>query len=238
MKQTDNYSIFKKKQGNRTINQRHVRKLKESLQKHGFLESCPIIIDKNMFIIDGQHRLEAAKQLGIPVFYITESESSSDLIIDLNITQKKWNAIDYVRYYANKNDHYKRFLELLHDIPLDVVSVLDMATGKDLGGSFISEVVKSGQLELTAEQIQRAHITYDNILSLRDALRRKITGRTIRAIIQLQTDPKFSWSTLLKKANKYYVKSYFCSTKQEWIDMLIKLYNCNTIQSQRLKEQV
>lgn len=236
MKQTTNYSIFKYKPGNRAVNQKHVKKLKESFQKHDFLPSCPIIVDKNMYVIDGQHRLEAAKQLGIAVYYTVETEPDADLLIDLNITQRKWYAIDYVRYFADKNSHYKRFLQLLTEVPLDVVSVLNMATGKDLGGAFINEVVKTGQLEVTAEQIQRAHITYDNLLALRDALRCKITGRTIKAIIYLQNNPKFSWGTMLQKANKYYAKSYPCSTKQEWVDMLIKLYNCNTQQCHRIKE--
>lgn len=235
MKQTTNYSLFKVKQGNRLINQKHVDKLKESFQKHDFLPSCPIIVDEEFNVIDGQHRLEAAKQLGIAVYYVVEKEPDNDLLIDLNITQKKWTATDYVNYYAEKgNEHYIRFRQLLKEIPLDVNTVLDMAKLQDIGGQYLQTVLKTGRMTIEKTEIIRAHQMYERILTLRDALRIKLTGRMIRAIVQLQRNPKFSWTTMINKAKQFYVKSYPCATKQEWTDMLTMLYNYSSTKATRL----
>ena len=50
---------------NRAINQRQVERLMDSIKKHGFIESIPILVDPNGYVIDGQHRLEACKRLSI-----------------------------------------------------------------------------------------------------------------------------------------------------------------------------
>lgn len=237
MKQTTNYSIFKHKDGNRIINEKHVQKIKDSIIKHDYLPSCPIIVDEDYNVIDGQHRLEAAKQLGIAVWYIVEHEPDEDLLIDLNITQRKWTAGDYINYFADKqkNENYIRFRQLMREVPMDINSLLDMAKGVITGGQYINDYIKKGKLEITAAEIQRAHHTYEYMLQLRDALRCKLTGRMVRAIVQIQRHPKFSWTTMIYKAKKYYVKSYPCTTKQEWHDMIVMLYNYNGTASNKIK---
>lgn len=235
MKQTTNYSLFKVKQGNRVVNQKHVNKLKESFQKHDYLPSCPIIVDEDFNVIDGQHRLEAAKQLGIAIFYVVEKEPDNDLLIDLNVTQRKWSSTDYINYFAEKgNEHYIRFRRLLNEIPMDVNTILDMAKLQDVGGHYLQSVVKTGELTIDKVEIARAHFMYENILTLRDALRIKLTGRMVRALVQMQRNPKFSWDTMIKKAKQFYVKSYPCATKQEWTDMLTMLYNYSSTKATRL----
>jgi ParB-like chromosome segregation protein Spo0J len=66
--QTNDYEMFKTLDGNRTVNKLHVSRLKESF-KTAYLLS-PILINQQNQIIDGQHRFEAAKILGLPVNYI------------------------------------------------------------------------------------------------------------------------------------------------------------------------
>ena len=236
MKQTTDYSIFKIKKGNRTVNTAHVQKIKDSLNKHTYLPSCPIICDKDMNVIDGQHRLQAAKELGIAVYYIIEEKPDADLLIDLNITQRKWSTTDYITYYANEknNVNYQRLAMAVKEIPFDVTTVLSMAFNKEIGGNFLNTKVKTGLLEITEKDIKTAHILYDNIMSLRDALRCTMTGRMVRAVVSLQQHPKFSWSTMLHKAKQWSAKAYHCSTKQEWEDMLIMLYNMSSTKATRL----
>jgi len=236
MKQTTNYNMFKIKKGNRIVNMTHVQKIKDSLIKHTFLPSCPIICDKNMNVIDGQHRLQAARELGIAVYYVIEEEPDQDLLIDLNITQRKWSTTDYITYYANEksNENYKRLLQMIKEIPFDATTLLCLAFNLDVGGNFLNNKLKTGQLELTEKDVRQAHIVYDNILSLRDALRCTLTGRMARAVVSLQRHPKFSWSTMLHKAKQWSAKAYQCSTKQEWENMLIMLYNMSTTKAARI----
>lgn len=96
--ETSEYSVFHKIEYNRKIDQKNVRKIAESIKNHGFF-GC-IFVDSNMNIIDGQHRLEACKMLGVPVkFCVVESNNSPDLVRDLQVS-KKWNDMDMLESLA------------------------------------------------------------------------------------------------------------------------------------------
>jgi hypothetical protein len=74
---TSDHGIFKKCPTNRPIDPTNLRHIKASLMINNMLEFRPIMVNKNMEVIDGQHRLEAAKELGLEVFYqINESTHS------------------------------------------------------------------------------------------------------------------------------------------------------------------
>lgn len=112
---TNDYEKFKFADFNRTINKANLKKLiklgKESPRFHLF----PIVVDKNNIIIDGQHRFEACKALGLPIFYIIEKkeDASVDLIYSLNVAGKKHTTEDKIRMLAkNGNRPAKTILEL------------------------------------------------------------------------------------------------------------------------------
>ena len=226
MESTKKYHLFSQYEGNRVVNQNHVNKIKESLQEHGYLEAYPIIVNENLQIIDGQHRFEACKQLGLPIYFVVQKNANEDLLIDLNILQKKWTTKDYVVYYAlqKQNQNYVRLLKVMEDTHLDVVSVLELALGREVGGAYLDKV-KRGELVLDNIQCQNVKITCDNIFTLMNILHFRITGRLCRAINKVQRQPNFSWSTMLHKAKIYKSLAYMCVTKEQWIEMLVDLYN-------------
>ena len=227
---TTEYSIFKYKPGNRkNINQTHIEKLKEKILKHGYLQSMPVIVNENYEIIDGQHRVEACKQLGIPVPYVIEKDIQEDLLIDLNVSQKKWTTTDFVAYYAKErhNKNYERLEELMDITKLDVTTALELAFDKELGGAGLQHI-KEGNLTLEATHIQHARVVFDAIRTIADLLHFRITGRLCRALNTMQRHPSFSWTKLLEKARNYRAKTYPCSTKQEWLEMFVTLYNHNS----------
>jgi hypothetical protein len=111
MEKTRNYDMFKFTDDNRAngVDRPHVNKLKDSISKHNMLHLRPIIVDKNMNIIDGQHRLTAAKELGIEVFYTVE-ESMNHEDIPLMQVAKSWGFPDFHNYYCKH--HYPEYLKL------------------------------------------------------------------------------------------------------------------------------
>jgi ParB-like chromosome segregation protein Spo0J len=61
--------IFKHIKGNRIPNLKHVRRLVDSIKKYG-MKCNPILVNEQMEVIDGQHRLLAAKETNSFVYYI------------------------------------------------------------------------------------------------------------------------------------------------------------------------
>ena len=91
---TRDYGVFNLIVGNRIVNQRHVNTIKKSLDDHQV--KSPIIVNTKMEVIDGQHRLEACRQAGLPVYYIVIEDSLNTIEIQrLNTTHKNWTVGDY-----------------------------------------------------------------------------------------------------------------------------------------------
>lgn len=63
---TRDYSVFKYLKGNRGINLKNVNSIVDNVRDNGLLPTI-VIVNENMEVIDGQHRIEAFKQLNLPV---------------------------------------------------------------------------------------------------------------------------------------------------------------------------
>lgn len=114
---TDDYGKFKRIRGNRNtnkhLNMKHVAELVASMVKNGWI-GAPIIVDQLMRIVDGQHRLEAAEQAGIPVLYFVVENATIETCIELNKNHKAWAGLDYIGSYAERGSgEYKALLELV-----------------------------------------------------------------------------------------------------------------------------
>jgi hypothetical protein len=114
-RQTNAYDMFKLLKCNRKLSADHVLKIKKSIAARNMLEFRPVLVDSEMNVLDGQHRLEAAKLLGVPIWYEVQEDGTTDDIINFNAFQKSWGHMDFINYYAeNGNKNYiklKKFLE-------------------------------------------------------------------------------------------------------------------------------
>lgn len=106
--ETTNYDLFKVMGDNRDVNSLHVKRLIESFQAQHLV--CPIIVNEKHEVIDGQHRLEASKQTGLPVYFLVVPGYGIEQVQVLNTNQKNWTKMDYLKMYVA--DGRKAYLEL------------------------------------------------------------------------------------------------------------------------------
>jgi len=97
---TNDLTIFKKSEGNRPVNPLHVRRLSQSIETFGMLFN-PIIVNEQYEVIDGQHRLEAARLAKSPVYYLIAPKYGLKQIQALNLNQKNWTQKDFMEAYAS-----------------------------------------------------------------------------------------------------------------------------------------
>lgn len=109
---TSKYDDFQVMTGNRMVNRAHVRQLVESIEeKPESIQYSPILVNENMFVIDGQHRLEALKQLKMPVHYIVGEGLTIDDARRMNATMANWSPMDYAKSYAEGgNRNYREYI--------------------------------------------------------------------------------------------------------------------------------
>jgi hypothetical protein len=117
--QTTNYDQFTYINSNRPVDEKHVRKLMRKIEKEGNLTAeHPIEVNQDLEVMDGQHRLEALKRLGQPVYFVVRNGLNIENIASLNTGGKNWDWMDFARHWAKRgNKNYALFLQAAETEP-------------------------------------------------------------------------------------------------------------------------
>lgn len=174
IKSTFDYAKFIILDANRDTAHKH--KIIKSIQKIG-LVPAPIVCNENMQVIDGQGRLSACEELGLPVYYIIVPGLGIEHCVSMNISQTNWSIMDYVKSYAAQgNQNYCRLLRLMERHPaLSYKIIVSSATNSIQGPD--NDTMKGGNLRIDPSMVQNADkLCYwidENFVHLRN----KIKGR-------------------------------------------------------------
>lgn len=155
---TRDYSVFKSPEFQRELANPNIREIKASIRQHGGLLQ-PVVVDVSGNVIDGQHRVEALKQLDMPVQYvinhaIQDINDTSYACRDANNTGSKWRVLDYANWAGNNGNEVVREAmaiaqewNKLTNGKLTVPSALEL-----LNGSSVQSVKKDlNRLEFTLD---------------------------------------------------------------------------------------
>lgn len=201
---TKDYGMFKFRNDNRDkISKSHVEHLVRSIGSRNLLELKPILVNKDMEIIDGQHRFLAAQQLGVDVYYNIEPGVQVCDVILMN-TAKAWGNGDYLNYYVvNGNEEYinlKNFMER-NSLSLTVALSLTTTQGKDDMFDF-----KFGKYKFVcdsfSDELAICWETINYIKRMNGASAYTGTGRFWRALLALIKHPNFiahKWKNNLER---------------------------------------
>jgi hypothetical protein len=227
MKQSSDYKKFNLLDYNRQTSEHQVKKLKESIEKYGYIASNPIIVDRHYNIIDGQHRFIACKELGLPIIYEIADEGN-DIIITLNTTQRKWNLSDYVNYYSYRfgNINYIRLKQLAEKYNLKPNTILILLNG--YSASTKDKEVKNGSLKFTKDEELTVNNNLSAIKKIAENLKQRVSVRFIEGLLQLSRMSNFNWLVMLEKSQKFPTLAYNCITRNDYIEMLKGIYNYKT----------
>lgn len=234
MKQkTSDYSIFKKSEANRDVVELNVKKIMNSIQIRNLLEFRPIIVNSKMEVIDGQNRLEAAKRLGVEIWYEVQPDSEVEDIFLLNANQKAWEFQDYLKHYcARGSEDYLKLDLFCKSEKVNVRTALILLTGSssgDIGVSF-----KAGKfIYPDAEAEQNARDIRSNIREIEFYLKTKTPGKCgfiksslfNRACLQFFSNKSVDFSIFMKKIPYRLDLLRTCSRLDQYMSVLKDIYN-------------
>lgn len=226
MQETKEYDRFTFLTANRPVQRNHVNKLKKSLSEYGFLESQPITVTNDYKILDGQHRFIACKEMGIPIKYVqVDTKKMDNILVDLNNTQKKWNVLDYVTYYAQTgNPHYIKLLSLSKQYKISIGAVCAIASESMQGGSD-TDIIKAGHFKFENCEVGIVEGKIERILQACKFCGLKPCDKFIRVLVLILRHPQFKWKEFMQKIEYQRDKCYKCSTTSGYIKMLENIYN-------------
>lgn len=159
--ETYDYSVFKKLVGNRPVNS-HVNAIANSMKVDGWI-GAPIEVNEKMEVVDGQHRLEAAKQVGIPVRYEIQNGLNLRKCQVMNNTSKGWGNNDYINSHIELgNKNYERLKTMIDKYPAipDTVMLTVCWDGNVIASGVSNDAFRQGEFTFSESRFEEV----DNIL--------------------------------------------------------------------------
>jgi len=155
---TGEYCIFKSQVGNRELREGDIKKIEAKILENNMLKYHPIIVDKDMYVVDGQHRLEVAKRNSLDIYYIVMSENSSISITQkINTTGKKWLLSDFLQSYCSSGvKSYQLFKSIIEENDFLSIPQLITILGGGKAVSSLNIAFKEGGLLITKDDEEQA----------------------------------------------------------------------------------
>lgn len=222
---TTDYSQFVRSADNRPTDMRRHKRLVDSMRKYGFIKTLPVVCVRDqagrLVVKDGQHRLEVAISLGLPVWWV-EADEDFD-IATVNSAAKGWSLRDYAAKWAaaGKGD-YKAGLEFSakHRMPLGMSFAILAGTTSfgNLGDSFYDgtfRVKDSAWAEAVA-------VVYSSC----GAMSKQVSNaRFLDACMAMCRVPGFDVERFVKAAGQNRDKLVSYSTRDAYLGVCEDIYN-------------
>jgi len=217
---TTNYSLFNPIGGNRNKNLLHVNRLKKSMAKNYLF--TVIIVNEKYEIIDGQHRFQVIKELGLPLYYIVCNGYGLSQVHILNQNSKNWNADDYLEGYCNLGykDYvvYRDFKEKYEIGHNECQLLLTGIFHVSLKDDFYAGKFKATKFEEATKSIEQILMLEPYYLGVR---RRTFVG----AMISLFKNPNFEFTEFLQKVKLQPTALVDCATATQYKSLIEEIYN-------------
>lgn len=231
IEKTKDFSIFKILEGNRHIDRYHLKKLKKAIEEENQLNIHPIIVNKDFYVIDGQHRLQCAKELGYEIFYI-QSDTVSDLhVIGCNVNQKSFEVENYIDYFAikEKKQEYVQLKDMLKSTGLKPKALLTLILG--VVSPSILEFLKTGKFKFPQNQepLELLNFYFDFTAYVKDKRLKPFSMFTnhafTRALRWLFKTNGFDDQLFFKKLDLKWFDLKPQRSAEDWYSLLIGIYN-------------
>jgi hypothetical protein len=243
--ETKDYDKLHVDPSNRPIRPSHVQYLKSRIEYKNLLAENPIIVDADMNVLDGQHRLQAAKELGLPIYYIVSMTMVQRDVPSLNDTPRGWKLEDHLHHYKERGlpDYVAlhRFVESNPEIHLSDAMILcnrreDRVNFDEVerGKARLRQVFVDGNYvcnNLTfAERV--AQVVRDFKRHFRKYYNQRVF---VRAIANLVAHPQYEHKHMMGRMEQVSALLKPCVKTADYMDELNEIYNYGVRKSNRVE---
>jgi hypothetical protein len=231
IQKTKDYDLFTSFTSNREVDDKHVDQLVRKIQKKNLLALRPINVDSKMRIIDGQHRLEAAKILSEYIYYLISDDVNQEDISNLNSGQKNWNTMDFINFFTIEGrPEFLKLSKFMNTYPdLTVSSALTL-----ISGTFTrcTQNIRSGVLDV--ENLEFGREVAEALIILNKKYQHSFIydSRFPVALAKAMKHENFSLETFIKRIDNNPRAFVRCTTSKESGKMIEEIYNYRTSKNQ------
>ena len=171
---SSNYKMFHRLKFNRKVIWKHVLEIVESIETNDIF-TFPLMVYTDIidgtwkyWIVDGQHRVEAFKLLGLPIRFTLYKKKGGEkitmydivqLIASANNTSKKWNLLQYLKVWKSlKIREYEKMSDVLKKTTLALNTLMQAYSGLDR--TTASELFMKGKYQMLDEANGDRYVKY------------------------------------------------------------------------------
>lgn len=193
----------------------------------------PIIVNERMEVIDGQHRLQACRDNGWPVYYIKREGLTIAVARKMNILQRPWTSDDFAQSYANDNNRqYQKYLVIKEDYGYNHSITLAYIVGENRRG--MMNEFRNGEFTVDDEAGARARL--DKLAEAGDVLGGVPNQYFALAYLQVMRVRGFDQARMIRKLNlcgDAYMRKF--GSAQDYMRAMEEVYNYMMSDTNRLR---
>lgn len=218
--QTEDYKIFKRIIGNRILDDRHINRLIKSMKKKDLM--IPIIVNEKLEVVDGQHRLQARKELGIPVYYIVIDGMGLKETQEANINIQKWSPDNVMDAYVEQGyKHYKIYKQFKERYRFGHVETMIILSDNNNYGMTMN--FRSG--DFCVSDINKAELFAENMYRIEKYYKGFKRRSFVLAIRIALNNEKFDIEEFIKKLSYQSSKMVDCTNIDQYLHLIDEIYN-------------
>lgn len=229
---SNNYEDFSFLDSNAPINNSHVETIKASMLIKQLLPWRPILVNKDMQIIDGQHRFLAAKSLGHPIYYQKNEELTEDDMGLLNSNTRNWKPGEWIHHWKTRG---KEQYKILDDFcsKYNITCHLGAKVLK-LRSETFARTLKAGTLsKIDPNTLARGTEIMDTVMELKELISYSMITQSdfiktvafLRGLIALVQLDDFDAKVFKKKLDMQINKIIKCTDSQSYFNRFLEIYN-------------
>lgn len=226
IKTTTNYGMFKRLEGNREVSKQRKMAIFASIRENGYI-GAPILVNEKMEVIDGQGRLAACEELGIPIPFCVKNGTDVKSCMILNQNTRNWTDEEYVKSYARQGDpSYKFLLILMEDFGVGCHTAIFASKGVQSGGG-ANSIIRRGLYNMTQDEYWRGRETLNQLMPLMPYIKsasthtQRLSFAIMYAINNSTVDYERLRSVMAKKAQT--IASF--TKMEEMLGEISRIYN-------------
>jgi hypothetical protein len=232
---TKNLGMFKLHEANRSldnpVSQNRIKRIAASMKQEG-LKLVPIIVTSKFIVVDGQHRLEAAKLAGCGIYYLVDdtivntTKGVFKAAATFNQNMKEWSKKDYIHGFSVQgNESYKVLEQFGKEFPMFSLTEQIMLLNNSGTRHCDKNEFSTGGFKV--ENLEVAREWANNILSLKPffekGYNKSVFVRTLLTIMEKKETFKFE--EFLHKVKLRPSSIYMCGDKRSYAEMIEDIYN-------------
>lgn len=233
IQKTSDYHQFLSSPFQRPIKESKIQNLMESMRKSGFDYSTPIVVKQSgkfLQVVRGQHRLESASRLGLPVFYVIQNDLTDHDAVDPSETS--WSPSDTVSAFAEAGySHYVylRDFSNTHKLPLVLAARL---LSESVSIEAVRKSITAGEFAITSPDSAL------KVIGVIDALSQKWkfcrVSNFIGAVQAMFKDNSVNWTHFIKRMTASTVVPSKRTSILEYLHLFEEIYNFRLPADQRI----